>query len=123
MPGFTRHQTRYNKTPARRKIPGVGAETYRGTRVNITATILADLITPTSVLVTFSKPVVYTGILPDWTFGADTVNAVAQNTATTFTVTFTAPIAAADVIVIPFEDPAFRDNSGGYLSPASIEVI
>lgn len=122
MPGFTKSLRRYNKTPARRKIPGVGAETYRGTRVNFTATILTDLITPTSVLVTFSKPFIYSGILPGWTSGGDTVSSVVPNNATTAVVTFTGAIAAAADVTIPFEDPSFRDNSGGYLQPGVIET-
>jgi hypothetical protein len=120
MPGFTRHMTRYNKTPARRKIPGVGAETYRGTRVNITAGILTDLVTPTSVVVTFSKPVIYSGILPGWTSGGDTVTIVTQIDALNYTVTFSGAIGAAADVLIPFEDPAFRDSSGGYLQPGTI---
>lgn len=123
MPGFTRKISRYNKNPARRKVPGVGGETYRGTRVNFTA-VFDGAALSADVTVTFSKPVIYGGILPGWTGGgAQTVTGVTQTSATVWVVQFSAAMGAGVPLTVPFEDPSFRDSSGGYLQPGTTDTI
>lgn len=122
MAGLTARR-RYNKTPQRRKIPGVGAQTYRGTRVNcqITSAIL-ESSPGNTVDITFNKPMVFTGILPGWTAGGGTVLSVAaaSDDPTTATVTFSDPLTTPANILIPFEDPSYRDNTGGYLQSGTV---
>lgn len=108
---------RYNKNPARRKVPGVGAENRIGTRSFIVlVTADAGLASP-DVLMTFDHAVFYTGILPGWTVvaGGQTVIAAEQQSPTTVLFTFSADVAAAALLSIPFEDPSIRDSAGGYV--------
>ena len=113
----------YNKTPSRRKVPGTGAQTIRVRRTPIEIVSLThNAIVTTHTAVVFDQPVIYTGILPGWTKGGTTVIGVIQIDAVTFTLTWSALIVATDVIDIPFEDPAFRNNAGGYVHTSSVEA-
>lgn len=106
---------RYNKTPARRKIPGVGAETHRTVRTPIN--IVSCEGTAEVVTVVFDQPVVLSG-LPGWTDnGGETVIAAEMTDATTCEMTFSAT--AVTPLTIPFEDPGIRNSAGGYVRPAS----
>lgn len=123
MPGFTRVNRRYNKNPSRRKIAGVGGETFRGRRTQIgVVSITHNAIITTHTEVVFDQPVQYTGVLPGWTKGATTVLAVTQTDAVTWTFTWSALIVATDIIVVPFEDPSFRNMNAGYVAQGSYEA-
>lgn len=105
----------YNKTPMRRKIPGVGAETYRGTRTPI-GIVGADGVAEV-VTVQFDQPVILKG-LPGWTDnGSETVIAAVATGPDTIELTFSG--SATTPLTIPFEDPGIRNSAGGYVRPAS----
>jgi len=124
MPGFTRVNRRYNKNPSRRKIAGVGGETFRGRRTQIAVvSITHNAIITTHTVVVFDQPVQYTGNLPLWTKGATTVIGVTQVDAVTWSFTWSALIVATDEIVIPFEDPSFRNNNAGYVLAGTVEAV
>lgn len=121
MAGLTARR-RYNKTPQRRKIPGVGAQTFRGSRTPIGVVSISEAMSV--VTVTFDQPVQLGPVLPGWTAtaGAATVVSVAQFgvAGNVFKVTFSeAPTGEID---IPFEDPGFRNSAGGYVRDSSIPI-
>lgn len=110
MAGLTARR-RYNKTPQRRKIPGVGAQTQRGHRTPIN--IVSADGTLAVLTIVFDQPVILNG-LPGWlgAGGEHVISAVMTDPVTcemTFSATVTSPV------VIPFEDPAIRNNVGGYV--------
>lgn len=114
MAGLTARR-RYNKTPQRRKIPGVGAQVQRGHRTPIN--IVSCEGTLAVVTVVFDQPVVLHG-LPGWTDnGGETVIAAEMTDAVTCQMTFSAT--AVTPLTIPFEDPGIRNSVGGYVRPAS----
>lgn len=113
---------RYNKNPARRKVPGVGAENRIGTRTPVVIGSANPLTAPNVIVeVQFDEPCFYTGILPAWTGPAgQTVVSVTVIDALNIRVTFSATLTTADEITIPFEDPSVRNQSGGYVRNASV---
>ena len=112
----------YNKSPMRRKVPGVGAETYRGTRTPITFTWATDAL-PTDAIVTFDQAVVAKGTLPAWSINSVgvTLLSATMETATTARLHFSGSIATASLITVPFEDPTFRNSAGGYVNAGLVE--
>jgi hypothetical protein len=114
MAGTTARR-RYNKTPQRRKIPGVGAQTQRGHRtpINIvSAEGVAEVVT-----VVFDQPVVLHG-LPGWT-GANDAAVVSAEMTDAVTCVMTFATTPTTPLTIPFEDPGIRNSVGGYVRPAS----
>jgi hypothetical protein len=108
---------RYNKTPSRRRIPGTGAQTYRGTRTPINVINFAVLLAVETV--TFDGPTQYSGILPGWVdANGETVSAVEVISPTVVKLTFTDEPTLP--ITIPFEDPAFRNAAGGYVRTVTL---
>ncbi len=105
---------RYANTAARRKtIAGVGAANQRGRRTPILITDFADGSATT--LVTFDQAVILDG-LPGWTDTSSptiTVNAATQPAPNQVQLVWNAAPTVA--ISIPFEDPAIRNNVGGYV--------
>jgi hypothetical protein len=113
-----KQRKRYNKTPSRRKIPGVGAETYRGTRTPISLVLQASEPPDLHTLAIFDQPVIYADILPLWDAGSGrTPTAVSRVSPTEFDITWAAGAAITDgfTIEIPFEDPSFRNQAAGYV--------
>jgi hypothetical protein len=53
--------------------------------------------------------------------GADAVSAV-QTSPTTIEITFDAAVAAATAVLIPYEEPAVRNASGGFVSTSTFPV-
>lgn len=105
---------RYNKTPSRRKVQGVGAQTLRGRRTPIKPTF--GIPSTTHVQVTFDQPVIYTGILPGWVGPTgQTVVSLVIDDPLNVTLAFSSAVAGGTDVTIPFEDPAFRNNAGGYV--------
>jgi len=77
----------------------------------------------TVVTVTFDQVVALTGT-PNYTtdvVGADPVSAV-QTSPTTIDITFSASVAAATELNIPYEEPAVRNSSGGFVSTSTFPV-
>ena len=71
----------------------------------------------------FNQPIALNGT-PEYTtdiVGATAVSAVMTN-ATTVAITFSAAIAAATEVVIPYEEPAVRNASGGFVSTSTFPV-
>ena len=102
---------RYNKTPQRRKIPGVGAETERTRRtpINIDSAVGALAV----LTVVFDQPVVLKG-LPGWVgAGSEVVISAVMLDAVTCEMTFGATVTSP--VSIPFEDPGIRNTAGGYV--------
>jgi hypothetical protein len=116
MPGFTRTSTRYNKNPARRKIPGVGGETYRGARTPIS--VSDATVTTTQVDVTFDQPVILKGV-PGWTSTSGVIVSATSLSPTIVRTVWTLT-QAATLISCPFEDPGIRNSAGGYIRNATI---
>jgi hypothetical protein len=75
------------------------------------------------VTVTFDQPVALTGI-PQYT--TDVVGATPQSAVltspTTVAITFSASVAAATELNIPYEEPAVRNSSGGFVSTSTFPV-
>lgn len=83
--------------------------------------VVASNIVPTSFVhaannltVTFPAPVIYSGVLPGYLNNAQHVTAVSVTSPTVFVLTFSGATAAGNVTV-PFQDPAFRSMSAGYV--------
>jgi hypothetical protein len=100
--------------PNRRKLK-------KNTPVRIeSATAAGSVIT-----ITFDQPVILrSGTVPQYTTdiaGASPVSAV-MNNPMTMALTFSASVAAATEMTIPFEDPAVRNNSGGFVADSTFPV-
>lgn len=111
-------QKRYANTAARRKtISGVGAAAERGRRTPIIPTI-SDVST-TLATVTFDQAVTLKGFprVFDTSTPSITVNAAVQTAPNEVVLTFNAAPSAA--MSFPFEDPAIRNNVGGYVQPGT----
>lgn len=106
---------RYNKTPSRRKVQGVGAQTIRGRRTPINVNDTA--VSGTGVDVTFDQTVILQGI-PHYKSANNhyPTGAVQDQDGIVnleYGVTPTLPI------TIEFEDPAVRNKAGGYVIPGA----
>lgn len=109
---------RYKNSAARRKtIAGVGAANQRGRRTPIIPEVTGD--SSTSVTVGFDQAVILTGFPAafDTSTPTITVNAAVQTAPNEVVLTFNAAPSAA--ISFPFEDPAIRNNVGGYVQPGT----
>lgn len=110
-----RQKRSYNKTPSRRRVPGVGAQTQLTRRTPIGINSFTH--TTDTGTVTFDQPVILTG-LPGWTDAAShTVVSAVMTSPTVMTIVFSGTITTP--VSIPFEDPAVRNSAGGYVRPAS----
>jgi hypothetical protein len=73
--------------------------------------------------VTFDQPVSLNGV-PQYT--TDVVGATAESAVmtspTTIDITFSASVAAATALNIPYEEPAVRNSSGGFVSTSTFPV-
>ena len=73
--------------------------------------------------VTYDQAVILNGV-PAYTTdvaGADAVSAV-QTGPTTIAITFDSSVAAATEVFIPYEEPAVRNASGGFVSTSTFPV-
>ena len=52
-----------------------------------------------------------------------TALSAAQTAPTTIVITFSASIAAANEVLIPYEEPAIRNASGGFVSTSTFPVV
>ena len=73
--------------------------------------------------IVLNTPVSLKGV-PAYTTNIGGVTAIgaAMTNPTTLALTFSASIAAATSLVIPFGEPAMRSSSGGYLTPGTFPV-
>jgi len=109
---------RYANTAARRKaISGVGAANERGRRTPIVPEFSAP--TGNNVTVTLDQAVSLKGFpaITDASTPSITVNAAVQTAPNEIVLTFNA--APTGAILVPFEDPAIRNNVGGYVQPGT----
>lgn len=77
----------------------------------------------TVLTVTFDQPVILKGI-PEYTVdvaGPTRVSA-ALTSPTTLAITFSASVAAATAVTIPFEDPGIRSAVGGFVADSTFPV-
>jgi hypothetical protein len=77
----------------------------------------------TTLTVGFDQPIVLTGT-PAYTtdvVGASAVSAV-KTGPTTIAITFSAVVTAATEVRIPYEEPAVRNSSGGFVSTSTFPV-
>jgi hypothetical protein len=108
---------RYNKTPSRRKIPGVGAQTTRAVRTPIDITFISYDAPSKTALFRVDQPFVLHGVPPvtvDPGPGSP-VSAVLAG-GLDFTITFDADITGMN-IDWGFENPGVRNMAGGYALP------
>lgn len=110
-------QKRYPNNANRRKATSaVGAANRLGTRSQLVPTLGAH--TTSSITLTFTEPVSLKGI-PNYSNGTITVNAATRPTPTTVSLVFNNTLASTIPLTIPFEDPAIRNQSGGYVQPGA----
>ena len=71
--------------------------------------------------VTFDQPVSLNGV-PAYTtdLAGVTAQSAAMTSPTTIAVTFSGPVAAAIELRVPYEEPAVRNGSGGFVSTSAI---
>lgn len=108
---------RYNKTPSRRKVPGVGADNQLARRTPAIPTfgILSGGVVP----VTFDVPVTFTGDALNWLADNNATGVVVTEVSpTSWTISF-AGLSPATEVAIPFESPMFRTMAGGYVQPGT----
>ena len=105
------------RTPRRRTI-GV-------TRPQPTAAIKVTDVTVAGSVATveFDQPVALNGT-PAYTTSVAGATAVSaeQTSPTTIAITFDASVAAATALLIPYEEPAVRNASGGFVSTSTFPV-
>jgi hypothetical protein len=112
---LTRKKRYKNQTMRRSKI-GPSTKTYQPPSSPVLITSLTHVAS--TLLVVFTNPITYTGNLPGWTNNTLHVISVAVTSPTTATLTFSGATAATPT-AIGFQDPAFRNNSGGYINAGS----
>src|SRR5688500_4567499 len=83
------------------------------TPITVTAATAAGSV----LTVTFDRPVTLSGV-PKYTttVAGATATSAEQTGPTTVEVTFSASVAAATALMIPYEEPAVRNASGGFVS-------
>ena len=69
--------------------------------------------------VTFAQPVIYSGVLPGWTNNAQHCIGVTETSPTVWVLTMSGATAAG-AVTVPYQDPAFRNNSGGWVNAGAI---
>jgi hypothetical protein len=92
------------------------------TPINMTNAVAAGAV----ITITFDQPVILRGT-PRYTTdvaGPPTPDAISAvlTSPTTLELTFDAPVAAATVINIPYEEPGIRNSSGGFVSHNTFPV-
>jgi hypothetical protein len=110
-------KTKNNRSPRRRGV--TVTKPQKTTAIKVTAAVAAN----TAATVTFDQVVILDGV-PQYTtdvVGATPISA-AQTSPTTVVVTFSASIAAATALNIPYEEPAIRNASGGFVSTSTFPV-
>jgi hypothetical protein len=77
----------------------------------------------TTITVVFNQPVGLKGV-PAYTTNISgvTVLSATLSSPTTLVLTFSASVATATSLIIPFEEPAIRNASGGYANPGTFPV-
>jgi hypothetical protein len=117
MPVGFRVRKNYNKGPSRRtqnSVPGARNQLQPPTPIN--ATSIAAPVGMT-VQVNFDVPVVYSGILPQWNDSPETIHVTAVHMNSPLQAVLTYSGSPDNITVnIPFQDPAFRSNSAGYVN-------
>lgn len=117
MPGFTRAVRRYNKNPSRRKVAGVGGETYRGRRTPIVPVTVGPHST-SDVPIVFNGPCfLVAGYTPGLHVGSFACTGATQTSPTIITFHFGGLGPWTGDVTIPFEDPSVRNLAGGYMQP------
>ena len=86
-------------------------------------TIVNVVKTAAVMTISFNQPVSLKGI-PAWTTNIAGVTAILASltTPTILSLTFSASVATATGLIIPFEEPAIRSASGGYVNPGTFPV-
>ena len=113
---ISRPKRKYNLGPSRRKVQiGAGGATGPALTPIVPTTITHSAST---LLVVFPQAVIYSGTLPGWINNAHTVTGVTMTSSTTATLPLSGA-SAATATTVPFQDPAFRSSSGGYVQPGS----
>ena len=85
--------------------------------------VTAAVAATTVVTVTFDQPITLSGV-PQYTTdvaGANPISAV-RTSPTQIAITFSASVAAATELNIPYEEPAVRNSSGGFVSTSTFPV-
>lgn len=110
---------RSRKNRASRRHNPIATNPQPTAAIKITAANAATTV----VTVTFDQPIAMSGV-PLYTTdvaGAHAVSAV-RTSPTTIEITYSASVAAATVLNIPYEEPAVRNASGGFVSTSTFPV-
>lgn len=111
-------QKRYPNTAARRKtISGIGAANRLARRIEL----VADDFSASGASVTFNfpMPIVVKGV-PLISNGSITVNSARALSPTSALVVFNSAVVESIGLTVPFEDPAIRNNTGGYMRAGAL---
>lgn len=109
-------QKRYANTAARRKTTaGVGAANRLGSRTPLVPTVTHST---NSITLTFADQVSLKGT-PNYSNGSVTVNAAVRTFPNTVVLQLSANGITSVPLSIPFEDPAIRNQAGGYVQPGA----
>lgn len=111
-----RPNRKYNLSPSRRTV-GRGAALNEGPQASPVA-ITSVTHSSSTLLVVFATLFVWSGSIPEWTNNGAHCIGVTVTSGTTATLTMSGATAAG-ATVVPFQDPSFRNNTGGYV-PAGI---
>jgi hypothetical protein len=120
MPSMNGQNRRYNKNPSRRKIPGVGAQTYRGQRTEIQ--VVAVTVNSSAALVEFNQPVILKGVPQVARQGGVLPDTASINSTNTIVELQYPGVTTPTDVNFPFEDPGIRNNVGGYVRPGQYLV-
>lgn len=117
--GF-RKRVKYNKGPSRRtqqQVPGARNNIQPGTPINAGGTV----VTGEQASITLDQPVSLNGI-PQWPDGSAPpqlpVGAHLNDLRTGLTLQYS--VAPVSPITVPFQDPAIRNQTAGYVNPTSL---
>ena len=115
--GIIGRRPRANRMPRRKNMGTNVAQATTPIKI-VSATAAGAVAT-----VGFDQPIALSGI-PAWTTDLVGVTAIsaARTNATTIAITFSGAITTATEINIPYEDPAVRNASGGFVSTSTFPV-
>ena len=126
--GVFSQKRRYNKNPARRVIPGPGAQNQRTRQTPIEITSAEVTTSPNATIeLFFDGPVLFTGIPPVGSFvglnPAANLVSVHEYDPQHYALTYDTPIfASTGNLTIAFEDPSFRNAAGGYIRTETVDI-
>jgi len=105
----------HSRRKQRNRAKGDPAIRAKGTTVTVAASIVAG-----KARLTFNAPVSVQGLPAGITVAGQSPAAVTIVSPTVIDLTYAAPVAAADVLVLPANEPMLRSQSGGYVAATTL---